>query len=79
MKKTFSAFVYDANIIMMCNASVWDASVCDSSVCDASKKLKGTIPSLHCCVGHTAWAPEGREGRYQAGPKGPKPAQKAAT
>ena len=29
-----------------------------------------TIPSLHCCVGHTAWAPEGREGRYQAGPKG---------
>ena len=22
------------------------------------------------CVGHTAWAPEGREGRYQAGPKG---------
>ena len=33
-----------------------------------------TIPSLHCCVGHTAWAPEGREGRNQAGPKGPKPA-----
>ena len=29
-----------------------------------------TIPSLHCCVGHTAWAPEGREGRYQAGPEG---------
>ena len=29
-----------------------------------------TIPSLHCCVGHTAWAPEGREGCYQAGPKG---------
>ena len=29
-----------------------------------------TIPSLHCCVGHTAWAPEGREGRSQAGPKG---------
>ena len=27
-------------------------------------------PSLHCCVGHTASAPEGREGRYQAGPKG---------
>ena len=23
-------------------------------------------------MGHTAWAPEGREGRYQAGPKGPK-------
>ena len=22
--------------------------------------------------GHTAWAPEGREGRCQAGPKGPK-------
>ena len=22
------------------------------------------------CVGHTAWAPEGREGRSQAGPKG---------
>ena len=21
-------------------------------------------------MGHTAWAPEGREGRYQAGPKG---------
>ena len=38
-----------------------------------------TIPSLHCCVGHTAWAPEGREGRYQAGPKGPKPARRAAT
>ena len=26
---------------------------------------------MHCCVGHTAWAPEGREGRSQAGPKGP--------
>ena len=38
-----------------------------------------TIPSLHCCVGHTAWAPKGREGRYQAGPKGPKPARRAAT
>ena len=25
---------------------------------------------MHCCVGHTAWAPEGREGRYHAGPKG---------
>ena len=23
-----------------------------------------------CCVGHTAWGPEGREGCYQAGPKG---------
>ena len=28
--------------------------------------------SLHRCVGHTAWAPEGREGRSQAGPKGRK-------
>ena len=26
------------------------------------------------CVGHTAWAAEGREGRSQAGPKGPKSA-----
>ena len=25
---------------------------------------------LHHCVGHTAWAPEGREGRSQAGPNG---------
>ena len=25
---------------------------------------------LHWCVGHTAWAPVGREGRSQAGPKG---------
>ena len=33
---------------------------------------------LHWCMGHTAWAPEGREGRYQAGPKGPKPARRAA-
>ena len=24
----------------------------------------------HICVGHTAWAPEGREGRSQGGPKG---------
>ena len=32
--------------------------------------LQCTIPSLHWCMGHTAWAPEGREGRYQAGPKG---------
>ena len=24
----------------------------------------------HRCVGHPAWAPEGREGRSQAGPKG---------
>ena len=31
-------------------------------------------PIMHWCMGHTAWAPEGREGRYQAGPKGPKPA-----
>ena len=34
------------------------------------KNTVWTIPSLHCYVGHTAWAPEGREGRYQAGPKG---------
>ena len=25
---------------------------------------------MHCCVGHTAWAPEGREERSQGGPKG---------
>ena len=25
---------------------------------------------LGCCVGHTAWAPEGREWHYEAGPKG---------
>ena len=30
------------------------------------------------CVGHTAWAAEGREGQSQAGPKGQKPAQSAA-
>ena len=30
-------------------------------------------------MGHTAWAPEGREGRSQAGPKAPKPARRAAT
>ena len=29
-----------------------------------------TIQWPHHCVGHTAWAPEGREGRSQAGPKG---------
>ena len=32
------------------------------------------VQSLHRCVGHTALAPKGREGRCQAGPKGPKPA-----
>ena len=32
--------------------------------------LQCTIPSLHWCMGHTAWAPEGREGHFQAGPKG---------
>ena len=32
--------------------------------------LELTIPSLYRCVGHTAWAPEGREGRCQAGQKG---------
>ena len=26
----------------------------------------------HICTGHTAWAPEGREGRSQRGPKGRK-------
>ena len=26
-----------------------------------------------CCVGHTAWAPKGREGQSQADPKGPMP------
>ena len=31
-----------------------------------------TIQSLHRWLGHTAWAPEGREGRSQAGPKGRK-------
>ena len=25
---------------------------------------------MQSCVGHTAWAPEGREGRRQAGPIG---------
>ena len=38
------------------------------------KILQCTMSSLHWCMGHTAWAPEGREGRSQAGPKGPKPA-----
>ena len=28
--------------------------------------LQCTMPSLHWCMGHTAWAPEGREGRNQA-------------
>ena len=31
------------------------------------KNVVWIIPSLHCCVGHTAWAPEGREGQSQAG------------
>ena len=35
-------------------------------------------PIIALIMGHTAWAPEGREGRYQAGPKGPKPARRAA-
>ena len=36
------------------------------------QQLEYPIPvhSLHPCVGHTAWALEGREGRCQAGPKG---------
>ena len=42
------------------------------------KNVVWTIQSLHCCVGHTAWAPEVREGRSQAGPKGQKPARRAA-
>ena len=42
-------------------------------VCNGSTTL-----DLGTGVGHTAWAPEGREGRYQAGPKGQKPAQRAA-
>ena len=29
-------------------------------------------------MGHTVWAPKGREGRSQAGPKGKKPARRAA-
>ena len=29
-----------------------------------------TIQWPHHCVGNTAWAPEGLEGRSQAGPKG---------
>ena len=38
------------------------------------KKSKTHYPiiALHCCVGHTAWAAEGREGRYEASPKGRK-------
>ena len=28
------------------------------------------IQSLHRCVGHTPWAPEGCEGQSQSGPKG---------
>ena len=39
-------------------------------LCDFFGFLWGTIPSLHCCVGHTVWVPEGSEGCYQAGPKG---------
>ena len=31
----------------------------------------------HICVGRTAWAPEGREGRSQGGPKGQKEARRA--
>ena len=38
-------------------------------VCNGSTTLDlGT--GIDGGVGHTAWAPEGREGRYQAGPKG---------
>ena len=32
--------------------------------------VEWVIPALHRCMGHTAWAPVGREGRSQAGPKG---------
>ena len=53
-------------IFSLYDASVCDASVCDASVCNASEKLKRTIPSLHCCVGHTAWAPEGLQPRSRA-------------
>ena len=39
---------------------------------DNKDKDDYAIPSLHYCVGHTAWAPEGREGRYQKSrPGGP--------
>ena len=36
--------------------------------------VKRTIQSPHRCVGHTAWAPKGRDGWSQADLKGPKPA-----
>ena len=32
--------------------------------------MYGYMHHGHICVGHTAWAPEGREGRSQGGPKG---------
>ena len=32
----------------------------------------GDMHHGHICMGHTAWVPEGREGRSQAGPKGRK-------
>ena len=34
--------------------------------------LHGDMHHGHICVGHTAWVPEGRKGRSQAGPKGRK-------
>ena len=41
-----------------------------------AKKQRSLYVWLLQCVGHSAWAAEGREGRSQAGPK---PAQRAAT
>ena len=39
------------------------------------QNLKHTIPPLHCCVGHTTWATEGRQtlSSRPKGPKGPQP------
>ena len=33
---------------------------------------QGYMHQRHIYLGHTAWAPEGREGRSQEGPKGRK-------
>ena len=54
-----------------------DTCIMDT-ICGYNNQNHGYMYHGHICMGHTAWAPEGREGQSQADPKGPKPTRRAS-
>ena len=58
-------YIMDTCIMYTCikDTCIKDTCIMDTCIMDTTIRIMG--------VGHTAWAPKGREGRSQAGPKAP--------